>query len=123
MYGQERTPSIRFANAVLIADGEKRVKGSAGYGIQPRTAIGQRDDGVIVMLVVDGRDPSHSLGCTVGECADILAKYGCVNAACCDGGSSSVMEYGGKVINKNSSKNPEFGRRLPNAWLVKSKKN
>ncbi|MCR5263425.1 MAG: phosphodiester glycosidase family protein [Clostridiales bacterium] len=106
---------------ILIADGEKRVKGSAGYGIQPRTAIGQRDDGVIVMLVIDGRDPAHSLGCTVGECAEILERYGCVNAACCDGGSSSVMEYGGAVINKNCSKNPDYGRRLPNAWLVKSK--
>ena len=106
---------------ILIADGEKRVKGSAGYGIQPRTAIGQRDDGVIVMLVIDGRDPARSLGCTVGECAEILERYGCVNAACCDGGSSSVMEYDGAVINKNCSKNPEYGRRLPNAWLVRSK--
>lgn len=106
---------------ILIADGKIQVSGSSGFGIQPRTAIGQRDDGVIVMLVIDGRDPLHSLGATVGDCAAILTEYGCVNAACCDGGSSSVMTYGGVVINRNCSLNPEYGRRLPNAFLVRSK--
>lgn len=106
---------------ILIADGKSQVSGSSGFGIQPRTAIGQREDGVVVMLVIDGRDPLHSLGATVGDCADILSKYGCVNAACCDGGSSSVMAYGGVVINRNCSLNPEYGRRLPNAFLVRSK--
>lgn len=43
---------------VLIADGVKQVSGSAGYGLQPRTAIGQRADGVIALLVIDGRDVS-----------------------------------------------------------------
>lgn len=107
---------------VLIADGKAQVSGSAGYGIQPRTAIGQREDGVIVMLVIDGRNILHSIGCTVGDMADILTAYGCVNAACCDGGSSSVLAYDGEVQNVNSSANPTLGRRLPNAFLVKSKK-
>jgi len=107
---------------VLVADGTAAVSGSAGYGLQPRTAIGQRSDGAIIMLVIDGRSILHSIGCTVGDMAEILLSYGCVNAACCDGGSSSVMAYGGEVINVNSSANPTLGRRLPNAFLVKSKK-
>jgi len=106
---------------VLIADGEKHAEGSNGYGIQPRTAIGQREDGVIALLVIDGRNVLHSIGCTVGELADILLKYEIVNAACCDGGSSSVLAYDGEVITKNSSANPTYGRRLPNAFLVKKK--
>jgi len=106
---------------VLIADGEIMVEGSAGWGIQPRTAIGQRADGVIALIVIDGRDLTYSIGCTVGELARILHKYGVVNAACCDGGASSIMAYRGEVITRNSSANPKFGRRLPNAFLVAPK--
>jgi len=106
---------------VLIADGKEAISGTGGYGIQPRTAIGQREDGVIVFLVIDGRQPTWSIGCTMGDLVEVLLKYGVVNAACCDGGSSSVMAYNGEVINKNSSANPSYGRRLPNAWLVAPK--
>lgn len=106
---------------VLIADGEIQVEGSAGWGIQPRTAIGQRADGVIALLVIDGRDITYSIGCTVGDLAQIFAKYNIVNAACCDGGASSVMAYNGEVITRNSSANPSLGRRLPNAFLVAPK--
>lgn len=106
---------------VLIADGKAAITGSGGYGIQPRTAIGQREDGVMIFLVIDGRKVGWSLGCTMEDLIDILTKYGAVNAACCDGGSSSVLAYKGEVINKNSSLNPGYGRRLPNAFLVKPK--
>lgn len=106
---------------VLIADGKAAIEGTGGYGIQPRTAIGQREDGVIVFLVIDGRKVGWSLGCTMDDLISILTKYEVVNAACCDGGSSSVLAYKGEVITKNSSLNPDFGRRLPNAFLVKPK--
>ena len=106
---------------VLIADGEAAITGSGGYGIQPRTAIAQREDGVMIFLVIDGRKVGWSLGCTMEDLTNILTKYGAVNAACCDGGSSSVLAYRGEVINKNSSLNPDYGRRLPNAFLVKPK--
>ena len=105
---------------VLIANGETKVSGSAGYGIHPRTAIGQREDGVIAFLVIDGRS-AISVGCTVGELAVILQKYNIVNAACCDGGASSLIAYNGEIITNNSSYNPSYGRLLPNAFLVKHK--
>ena len=105
---------------VLIADGKIITTGSAGWGIHPRTVVGQRSDGVIVFMVVDGRQPGHSIGITVGEVAEILFKYGVVNAAACDGGSSSVLAYDGKIMNKPSTP-MEYGRYLPNAFLVKAK--
>lgn len=106
---------------VLIADGVAQIEGSGGYGLHPRTAIGQREDGVIIFVIIDGRQPTWSIGCTMGDLIEILQKYGAVNAACCDGGSSSVLAYKGEVINRNSSLNPTYGRRLPNAWLVAPK--
>ena len=107
---------------VLIADGIQQVTGSAGYGLQPRTAVGQREDGVIAFLIIDGRDVTWSVGCTVGDLAEILMDYNIVNAACCDGGASSCLAYGGEITTKNCSWNPSIGRILPNAFMVRSKK-
>lgn len=111
---------IQFGPA-LIADGEPQVSGTAGYGIHPRTAIGQREDGVIVFLIIDGRLPGYSIGCSVGDLVDILLEYDVVNAGCCDGGASSVLAYQGEIITKNSSLHPDLGRMLPNAFLVSKK--
>lgn len=107
---------------VLIADGIKQVEGSAGYGMQPRTGVGQREDGVMVFLNIDGRDPSYSMGCTVGDMADILSDYGVVNACACDSGATSVIAYKGEVITQNCSLHPDLGRILPNAFLIAPKK-
>ena len=102
----------------LIVDGKKLISGSGGWGLQPRSGIGQREDGTILMATFDGRQPGHSLGITAGEVADILVQYGCVNAGLCDGGSSSIMMYDGDVLGKPSTPMKDTGRYLPNAFLV-----
>jgi exopolysaccharide biosynthesis protein len=102
----------------LIIDGKKMIKGSGGWGLQPRSAIGQREDGAILLATFDGRQPGHSLGITAGEVADILFQYGCLNAGLCDGGSSSIMMYEGEVLGKPSTPMKDTGRYLPNAFLV-----
>ncbi len=104
----------------LIIDGEVLIKGTAGWGLQPRTVVAQRADGVVMFLVVDGRQPGHSIGITMGEAAELLYQYGAVTAAACDGGSSSVLAYNGKIINSPSTP-METGRYLPNAFLVRRK--
>lgn len=110
---------IQF-HPTLIVDGEKVVKDSAGWGLQPRTVVGQCKNGVVLFLVADGRQPGYSLGATMEDCADVLLQYGAVSAAACDGGSSSVMAYNGEIINKPSTDMPT-GRYLPNAWIVERK--
>jgi exopolysaccharide biosynthesis protein len=105
----------------LILNGEKVVEDSAGWGLQPRTVIGQCENGVVLMLVVDGRQVGHSIGATMEDCADILLQYGAITAGACDGGSSSVIGYDGEVINKPSARDMPTGRYLPNAWLVARK--
>lgn len=106
----------------LVSKGQNLIdENGGGWGAQPRTAIGQREDGAIIMIVIDGRVPS-SIGCTLWEMADMMVRYGAVTAGGCDGGSSVVLAYDGKVLNANSSANPKYGRRIPNAFLVRSKK-
>ena len=104
----------------LIINGDKVIEGSSGWGLQPRTVIGQAENGVVMIFVVDGRQVGYSLGATMGDCADVLEMYGAVNAGACDGGSSSTLAYEGEIINEPSTNMPT-GRYLPNAWVVARK--
>ncbi len=100
----------------LIVNGKPTItKGDGGWGIAPRTAIGQRETGEVLLLVVDGRT-LESLGATLRDVQDILLKYGAFNAANLDGGSSATMYFNGKVINKPSDKLGE--RTVPTAFIV-----
>jgi exopolysaccharide biosynthesis protein len=117
-FGQHRIRDLAQYGPTLIADGKRLISGSAGWGLQPRSAIGQREDGAIILATFDGRQPGHSVGITAGEVADILYIYGCVNAGLCDGGSSSVMMYDGRILGKPSTPMKDTGRYLPNAFLV-----
>lgn len=101
----------------LIVNGKIQVSGSAGWGIHPRTVIGQAENGTVMMLVIDGRQ-THSMGCTIGECAIILERYGAVQACNLDGGSSSVLYYNGRVISNPSGADKVNGRYLPDAFIV-----
>lgn len=101
----------------LIVNGEPMIKsGNGGMGLQPRTAIGQKQDGTIVMLVIDGRQVG-SIGATLKDVQDILIERGVYNAANLDGGSSTTMVYNDKLVNKPCS--PYGPRYLPSAFLIK----
>ena len=77
----------------LIINGEKRESNGLGSGSNPRTAIGQREDGTILFLVTDGRGAAGHLGATANDLIEVMEEYGAVNAANIDGGSSSTMYY------------------------------
>ena len=66
--------------------------GDGNLGAAQRTAIGQRADGTVIMLVTDGRSAS-SIGATRNDVIDILVEYGVVSAGMLDGGSSAMMYY------------------------------
>ena len=104
----------------LIINGEKRKSNGLGSGANPRTAIGQKADGTVLLLVTDGRGASGHLGATANDLIDIMEEYGAVNAANIDGGSSSTMYYKDEYLMtsvtfyySNSSWN------LPEAFIVK----
>ncbi|MGN7470451.1 phosphodiester glycosidase family protein [Brevibacillus sp. SAFN-007a] len=103
----------------LIVNGKNlfKDKPAKSWGIQPRTAIGQKADGTIVFVVIDGRQPGHSIGASMNDLAELLEERGIVTAMAMDGGSSSMMLYNGEAITKTSC--PYYrGRYLPNAWAV-----
>ncbi|MBR4208256.1 MAG: phosphodiester glycosidase family protein [Lachnospiraceae bacterium] len=102
---------------VLVSNGKAVDFGATRGGLNPRSAIGQRVDGAVLLLTINGRQPG-SLGATYQDTADLLVKYGAVTAANLDGGSSSRLFYKGEQLNKSSSL---LGMRpVPNAIIVKN---
>jgi flagellar hook assembly protein FlgD len=68
----------------------------------PRTAVGQRADGRIVMVVVDGRRPGYSAGMTNFELAQAMIRLGVVTASGLDAGGSSTMAFDGELLSRPS---------------------
>lgn len=95
--------SFNQANSRLIINGKAQIKGNGGMGLQPRTAIAQKKDGTVLMLVIDGRQFTKlKMGASLKDIQDIFLNYGAWNASNLDGGSSSTMYYGGEVVNNPS---------------------
>ncbi len=82
----------------LIINGESREMNGQGSGLNPRTAIGQRADGSVLLFVTDGRGKAGHLGASSGDLISVMEQYGAVNAANLDGGSSSCMWYNGEYL-------------------------
>ncbi|GIM30309.1 hypothetical protein CPJCM30710_29750 [Clostridium polyendosporum] len=111
------TDAISFGPA-LVVNGQPTIKnGDGGWGIAPRTVIGQRKDGAMLLLVIDGRQILNSIGATLKEAQDIMLQYGAVNSINLDGGKSTTMYYDGDIINSPSDSLGE--RSVPSAVIVK----
>ena len=75
----------------LIVNGEPSfIKGNGGWGYAARTAIGQRADGIILLLTVDS-NATRTKGADMVDLTEIMQTYGAINAANLDGGTSTVM--------------------------------
>ena len=98
---------------ILVMNGKASSVSGTGGGLNPRTAIGQRADGAVLLLVIDGRQAS-SLGATYADLIDIMLDYDAVNAANLDGGNSTGMYYNGSLVNKGL-----LQRGLPTCFIVR----
>lgn len=108
--------AISFTPPMVLEGKPMITEGDGGWGIGPRTAIGQRKDGTVLLLVIDGRQ-KDSIGATVREAMNIMLEYGAYTAANLDGGSSTTMYYDGKVV---SSPSDILGERaIPSAFIIK----
>ncbi len=93
--------AVSYGPALIINGEPCNSKRSLGGGINPRTAIGQRDDGAILLLVVNGRQ-IDSLGATLDDLIEIMLSFGAINASNLDGGSSTLMKLNGEYLNTSS---------------------
>ena len=126
-----------FGPALIINGTVNQKAYSANSGLNPRTAIGQRADGAVIFVCIDGRQ-AGSLGGTYKDMINIMLEYGAVNACNLDGGSSTVMVYEDQyglydsdtdrqrfgdddqyVLINNYSLLQEQPRRMPTFFMVK----
>ena len=98
----------------LIVNGKKvDIKGDGGWGIAPRTAIGQRQDGTVILMTLKGRN-IKTVGATLKDIQREMLRYNAVNASNLDGGNSTTMFYDGEVLNKKQTKEI----KVPTAIIV-----
>ncbi|MBQ4251518.1 MAG: phosphodiester glycosidase family protein [Erysipelotrichaceae bacterium] len=101
----------------LIVNGQRATyTGNAG-GQQPRTAIGQRKDGIILLVTIDGRGGNGSFGINFSGLTDIFERYGCYNAANLDGGGSTSLVVNGELLNSPVSFRKEGERKVYDALV------
>ncbi len=83
----------------LINNGKaSTVVGNGGWGSAPRTAIGQRQDGIVLFLVIDGRTLTRP-GADMDDLIEVMQNYGAYTAANLDGGTSTAMIVKNELIN------------------------
>lgn len=117
---QEEASDVNNHFVQLIINNEAREMNGAGSGLNPRTAIGQRADGAVLLFVTDGRGKSGHLGASSADLIEVMQDFEAVNAANLDGGSSSCMYYDGEYLMSSVTfyySNSSW--RLPAGFIVK----
>ncbi len=121
---KEKAISMGYRDAIefgpyLIVNGKRSfIRGNGGWGIAPRSAIGQRKDGIVLFLVINGR-LANSIGADMVDLTDIMERYGAYNAANLDGGSSSELVIHQKIINTPVAGGENGLRNMSTFWVVK----
>ncbi len=90
--------AVTFGPFLIVNGKSSEVLGNGGWGTAPRTAIGQRKDGIVLFLVIDGRTASKP-GADMDDLIEIMERYGAYNAANLDGGTSSVLVVNNTIVN------------------------
>lgn len=90
--------AVTFGPFLIVNGKSSEVLGNGGWGTAPRTAIGQRKDGIVLFLVLDGRTATKP-GADMDDLIEVMERYGAYNAANLDGGTSSVLVVGDTIVN------------------------
>ena len=110
--------AVEFGPFLIVNGKSSFIKGNGGWGIAPRTAIGQRKDGIVLFLVINGRLP-NSIGADMVDLTEIMENYGAYNAANLDGGSSSELVIKNQIINTPVAGGKDGLRDMSTFWIVK----
>lgn len=90
--------AVSFGPFLIVNGKPAEIIGNGGWGTAPRTAIGQRQDGIVLFLCIDGRRATKP-GASIKDLIEIMQNYGAYNASNLDGGTSSAMAVNGELIN------------------------
>ncbi|MDO4177686.1 MAG: phosphodiester glycosidase family protein [Phascolarctobacterium sp.] len=94
-------PLLLENGSINVRTAEEKIARDIALGRSPRTALGLKRDGTLMLFVVDGRN-ENSAGMTLNELAEYMLKLGAYDALNFDGGGSSEMCIKGKVLNHPS---------------------
>ena len=100
-------PLLLENGQVNVRTREEFIASDIAWGRAPRTALGLKRDGTLLLLVVDGRS-KQSKGLTLEELAIYFLRLGARDALNLDGGGSSIMVIDGQAVN-----HPSDGRERP----------
>ncbi len=103
--------AVTFGPFLIVNGKPSFIKGNGGWGEAPRTAIGQRKDGIVLFLVIDGRMVGRP-GADMVDLTEIMQRYGAYNAANLDGGTSCGLVVKGKLINDPVNGNGKHKTRM-----------
>ena len=111
-------------NPILISNGKPiKIVGTGGSGLNPRTVLAQRKDGIVLFLVVNGYGSKLSWkgrgGVYLNDLLVILQRYGAYNAINMDGGSSTTMVINGELINDPCEPVKQGQDYIKSAWILK----
>jgi len=109
-------PRLLAAGEVAITGEEEKFQPDILNGRAPRTALGLTEDNHLLMLTIDGRQSTLSIGMTLEETAKILKELGAVEAMNLDGGASARMVIRGFTMNS-----PSADRLISNGVIVNKK--
>lgn len=103
--------AVTFGPFLIVNGKPSFIKGNGGWGTAPRTAIGQRKDGIVLFLVIDGRMIGRP-GADMVDLTEIMQNYGAYNAANLDGGTSCGLVVDGRLINDPINGNGKHKTRM-----------
>lgn len=116
--------AVQFGPFLIVNGVSATINGNGGWGINPRTVLAQRKDGIVLFLVIDGNGAnrynwSGRGGATLNDVIEILERYGAYNAVNMDGGASTNLIIKDKLWNNPCAISSTGERELPNGWMVK----
>jgi len=95
-------PALLDRGRIRIRERAEGVPRGASRSRAPRTLAGVRADGTVLLVTIDGRQPGYSRGATLLESARVLRSLGAREGLALDGGGSTTMVAGSKVVGRPS---------------------
>jgi len=114
--------AVEFGPFLIVNGVAANFEGNGGSGVHPRTAIAQRQDGIVLFVIIDGNGNTslgNRGGVSYAELINILLRYKAYNAANLDGGASTSLAINGQLANRPCGVGGTGERNLPTAWIAK----